>query len=499
MAKKKNKKIISPIITLIIFIVFIMLLSILLSSLNVQGNKTAIVGGNLETSIVVVNNIFSHDGIVHFFNNIVSNFQLLQPLVLIIISLMAIGIGEASGLFHHIFSPLKKMNSKLLTLLVVFIGVISSFVLEYSYIILIPLVAVLYRYLNKNSVLGILTVFLGITLGYGTGLFYNYDDFTLGTLTQLAATVDVDQGYRYMLYSNIYIMIASTIILSVALSFLINHYLVPKLTPNEEPIEVLNKSKKGLIFSFIILIIMIIGITLLTLPSMGGILLDQSQPLFVAKMFGSNAPFNTSFIFMFLLIVTLMSLVYGLISKNIKSSHELALGFSKIFDKVGYLFVMMFLLSILIGIIDWTNIGVVVTTRLVDLLTVLNFSGIALIITAFIFIIIMSILMPNALEKWVLISPLMIPLFMRANMSPEFAQFLFKAADSIGKIITPIFTFLIVALGFIAKYSDEAISFSKVRKLIMPIVLFTIGLWLFILIGWYIVGLPLGFGTTITM
>lgn len=499
MAKKKNKKTISPIITISVFIVVIMLLSAVLSLLNVEGNKTAIVGGNLETSIVVVNNIFSKGGVVHFFNNVVSNFELLQPLVLIVLSLMAIGVFEASGLFHHLFAPLKKLNTKVLTLLVVFVGVISSFVLEYSYIILLPLVAILYRYLNKSSVLGILTMFLGITLGYGTGIFYNYDDFTLGTLTQIAATVDVDQGYRYMLYSNIYIMIASTAILSVALAFLINHYIAPKLSAKTETFEELNKSRKGLIFSLIAMVLMVIAIVLLTIPKTGGLLLDQSQPLFVAKMFGANAPFNTSFMFLFLAIITVMSLIYGLFSKNFTSSHDFATGFSKIFDKVGYLFIMMFLLSILIGVIDWTNIGVVVTARLVNLLATLNFSGIALIITAFIFIIIMSILMPNALEKWVLISPLLIPLFMRANMSPEFAQFLFEAADSIGKVITPLFTFFIVALGFIAKYSEEEIGILKIQKLMMPVILLTIGLWLFIIIGWYIVGLPLGIGTTITM
>ena len=63
--------------------------------------------------------------------------------------------------------------------------------------------------------------------------------------------------------------------------------------------------------------------------------------------------------------------------------------------------------------------------------------------------------MPNSLEKWILISPILIPLFMRGNMTPDFAQFVFKAADSVGKVLTPVFLFFPIMVGFIQKYNEK--------------------------------------------
>ncbi len=495
----KEKKTFSPIITLSLIIIITMIITSVLSLLNVQGNKTMIEGNNLETSIVVINNIFTKEGITNFFSNIITNFQLLKPLVLIVLSLMATSILKASGLLKHIFTPLKKIKPKYITLIVVFIGFISSFIGEYSYIILLPLVPILYQYLNKNPILGIITLFLGITLGYGTGMFYNYENYILGTLTQLSATLDVDHTYKHTLYSNIYIMVVSTILISILLSIIINKRLLPKYNEKYEYEDELTTSNKGLILSLIVLIVSIIIFSITIIPKFGGILLDSSQNTFVAKLLGTTSPFQQSFAFIYLLIVSFMALTYGMTTKNFKNNHEFGLGFTKEFNKIGYLFIMMFLLSILTGIIDWTNIGVVITTKLIDLLVLLNFSGFSLIILAFILIILMTILMPNNLQKWTLISPLIIPLFMRANISPDFTQFLFQIASGIGFSLTPVFVYFVIMLGLIHKYSEEDISVFKTLKLMIPIILLTTLIWLLLIMCWYVVGLPIGIGTSITM
>lgn len=305
MTKKKEKKTFSPIITLSLLIVITMIVTSALSLLNVEGSKTVIEGNTLETSIVVVNNIFTKNGLTNFFGNIITNLQLLKPLVLIILSLMATSILKTSGLLKHLFKPLKKVNPKYITLIVVFVGFISSFIGEYSYIILLPIVPILYLYLNKNPILGIITLFLGITLGYGTGMFYNYENYILGTLTQISATIDVDHTYKHTLYSNIYIMLASTILISILLSIVINKRLLPKYSEKYEYDDELVTSKKGLISSLIVLLISIVILTVMILPRFGGILLDSSQNTFVAKLLGTTAPFQQSFIYIYLFAITI--------------------------------------------------------------------------------------------------------------------------------------------------------------------------------------------------
>ena len=87
--------------------------------------------------------------------------------------------------------------------------------------------------------LGIMIMFIGITLGYGTGVIFNYNDHLIGNLTEISASLEVDKNYHFSLFSNLYIMWVSTLIISILSTIVINKFLCPKFTkkysrpPNE--------------------------------------------------------------------------------------------------------------------------------------------------------------------------------------------------------------------------------------------------------------------------
>ena len=195
--KKRKKLLLGPVITIIILTIIIMVISSICAALGVQGEVTNINNQSLETSIVTVRSVFSEEGLKYFFSSPVETFKTFEPLVLLIISLMAVSIGKASGLFKAMFTPLKRLKPAVITFLTLFAGIISSFLGEYGFILVLPLSAVIYQYLGRNSMLGILTAFVGVSMGYGAGLVFNYDDYQLGLLTKAAATVDVDENYVF--------------------------------------------------------------------------------------------------------------------------------------------------------------------------------------------------------------------------------------------------------------------------------------------------------------
>ena len=89
---------------------------------------------------------------------------------------------------------------------------------------------------------------------------------------------------------------------------------------------------------------------------------------------------------------------------------------------------------------------------------------------------------------------------MRANISPSFTQTLFVAADSVGKMFSPIYIYLIITIGFMYKYEhDSNINIIQTMKKIMPIILILSLTWLVIILGWYLLGLPIGIGSSITL
>lgn len=496
--KKKKKLMLGPVITIIVLAFLIMFLSSIFSRLGIKGYKTSIVNGALESSLVTVKNIFTINGLKYLFSNVVTNFRSFEPLVLIIMSFIAVSIGESSGLFKVIFSPFRKLNSKVTTFLIFLLGIISSIIGEYSYIILIPLVSVMYKYLGKNQMLGVLTVFLGITLGYGTGIYYNFNAYQLGQLTELAATIDVDKNYQFHLLSNIYIMIASTIILAFVGTILIYKLLEPKFKKVAIEEDDFVTSKKALIYSNLVFFVLM-GITIyMIIPGLpnSGLLLDKTQETYIAQLFGEGAPFRDGILFIYLIISMICGAVYGYFSGNIKNNHEYSLNLSKSFDNIGYVFVLMFFTSIMTSVLEWTNLGEVVATNIIELISSLQFSGILLIVSFMIAIILMSILIPSNITKWSLASPIIIPLFMRANITPDFTQFIFKVSDGIGKSMTPLFIYFIVMIAFLQKdnkTSDEITIFGTM-KLTMPIVLIATVVWILIIVCWYLAGLPLGIG-----
>ncbi len=502
--KKDRKK--GPVLVIGLMTLAIAVLSFVFSMLEIEGSQTTIANGTLESSLVTVKNVLSVEGLRFIIGNAVSNYKLLEPLVYLIISLIGIGICEKSGFLKVLFAPLRKVKINLVIYITILLGIISTIMGDYSYIFLLPLIGVMYKYIGKNPVLGILTLYLGITLGYGTGIMFNYNDHLIGMASQSSAQLTVDPNYKYSLFSNLYIMIVSTLIISILSTFIINKFLVPKLSIKhavEE--EELTTSKKAMIASLGFGICYIIFIVYMILPlksPMAGILLDKSAVRYMDQLLGTNSPFGNGLVLIITFLFIIFGYIYGKVSGNIKNGSEFSLGLSKNFENLGFLFVLTFFASQMLALLDWSNLGTVVACRLVEFLNGVEFSGIILIVVFFVIVILMSILLPSTMDKWTLLYPTVIPLFMRSNITPGFTQFIYKVADGIGKSITPMFIYFMMMLAFMEKYKTDEhhqISVFGTLKLLWPCILMIAGIWLLLIILWYVIGIPIGIGTYITL
>lgn len=504
--KKKREKLYGPVLIITILIVVVAFLSLIFKILGVESYKTVIASNTLETTLVTVKNLISIDGLRFIIQKSVSNFRLFEPLVLLIISLIGIGICEKSGFLSALFSPLKRVKLSIIIFITVLLGIISSVFGDYSYIFLIPLVAEMFKYLGKSSILGIMVIYLGITLGYGTGLVFNYTDYSLALLTENAAKVDIDKNFGFSVFSYSYIMLISTVIMTFLTTLVINKFLVPKIDKKyslqeEEPVISKKARRQTLFIGLLYILITVYSILPIHLPG-AGILLDNDAPRYLEKLFGDGSPFGSGLVLIITLLFILCGYFYGKKSGNIKNSHDFTLGLSKNFENLGIMFVLMFFISELEAIIEWTNLGVVISAKLVEFMGKLQFSGILLIIVLFVVVLLMSFLMPGTKEKWEIASPTIVPLFMQSNITPSFTQFLFKVADGVGKAITPIYSYYIIMLSFLEKYrkdDSKKISVFGVLKTMLPVILIVGFIWILLLSLWYVMGLPIGKGTFPTL
>ena len=505
MKKRKERLSLGPVFTIMIMILIIMITSFIFSILQIRGDRTSIVNGTLETSVVSVQNIFSLSGFKYLLSNTITNLHLFEPLYFLIVSLIGIGIGEKSGLFKAVFSNSRTLKIGPLTVITLFLSIISTVIGEYSFALILPFVGVLYKYMGKNPVYGILVSFIGLTIGYASGVFINYDTYSLGILTEAAAKVEVDPNYIFSSFSTYYIFLSSAFILTIIGSVVVLKFLEPKLPSTETEIEEdLKVDKSALMYSNFTLILLVIIIIYMIIPGLpfSGMLLDRSEKEYIPMLLGENSPFRNSIIFIVSDLFMICGYIYGRMSGNIKNSTDYSVGLSKSFDNLGYVFVLMFFASQMIGLLNYTNLGEVVATILINWLSSVNFSGIILILTFFIIVILISILVPGTLEKYSIVSPMIVPLFMRANITPDFTQFIFQVADGIGKSITPIFMYFIVLIAFLEKYDTnektKTTIFGTIRVL-LPSILILTGVWILIILGFYIIGLPIGVGTQTTL
>ena len=263
--------------------------------------------------------------------------------------------------------------------------------------------------------------------------------------------------------------------------------------------EITKKEIKGVIISLITILLASLILLYSLLPGLpfSGLLLDLKVDGYINQLFGPTSFFNQGAVFIFSALLILAGLVYGIRVKTIKNNRDLVNGMSYYLNSFSSIIVLIFFASQLCAIFKETNLGVFITVSLTELLENLNLTGLFLIIVAFLIIAISTIFVPAASTKWAIMAPVLVPQFMRSSFSPEFSQAVFRAADSTTKGISPFFTYFAILIGFLQIYNkkkNDTITLTDAIALMIPYTIaFTIT-WLLIIIGFYIIGLPIGIG-----
>jgi len=513
MKKKKELKL-HPALLLFVLTIIIMVVSSVGSILNLETTYYNVntVTGELETQIVTINNLFNRTGIQYLVSNMLSNFVDFAPLGTLILGLMGVGVAYKSGFLNAFFKMIiKNKPKKLFTFLVVFFGVLSSMFYEAGYVILIPIAAILFMNLGRHPSSGICAAFAGISFGYGANIVVNGLDNNLITYTQNATKI-LDQNYVVNLSGNIIFMIVATVLISYLGMIVTEKFVVPKLgryTVTDDDMldldkELSKKEKKGVIISGLSTVVICLIILYCIIPGLpfSGLFLNLQESTYVAQLFGSGSFFNQGSVLIFAALLAFAGFIYGVRIKTIKTSKDLMDGANYYLKEFSSLLVMIFFASQFCLIFKETNIGVFIVATLTELLDNLQLTGIVLIIFSFIIITISSMFVPMASTKWAILSPVMVPMFMQSSFTPEFAQAVFRAADSSVKGITPMFTYFVILIGFLQIYNKkkkDSIGLTDAMSLMLPYSIAFSILWLLILIGFYIIGIPLGFNTGVML
>lgn len=510
---KKKKIRLHPALLFLLLTLGIMIFSSIGSILNLEASYYVVneATGDLTSQVVNINNLFNRTGLQYLISNMLNNFLNFAPLGNLIIGLLGVGVAYKSGLLNSLFKMIgERVPRKFLTFIVVLLGIIFSMFYEVGYVILIPLAAILFMNLGRHPSAGICAAFSGITFGYGANIIVNRFDSMLTLYSEKASKI-LDSSYNVNLYGNIIFTAISMILVAYVGMLVTEKFIIPKLGKyyfdEEEPSQedvVSKKERKGVILSLgatLIAVILLIYCIIKGLP-FSGLLLDLTQNKYVDMLFGSGSYFYKGSVTIFSFLLIFSSLIYGIRVGTIKDNRDLVDGMSYYLKDVASLLVLIFFAAQFCMIFKETNIGLFIVASLSELLNEFQLTGLLLIVVTFIIVAICTFFIPMASTKWAILSPIVVPMFMQSSMTPEFAEAVFRAADSSIKGLTPIFSYFVILIGFLHIYNkrkNDVITITDAMSLMIPYTIaFTI-LWLIIILAFYIIGIPIGIGTGVML
>jgi len=497
METEQKKSHFTPIKFLVLLTFLVMLLSTILSILNLQTTNTAIIAevGEIEKSVITVNSMFSMDGLRYIISNALANFIGFAPLATLLVAFFGVGVLEESGFINTFFTLLgKRISKRLLTFLVSIVCILATISIDSAYAFLIPLSAFFFLLNGRNPITGITTAFVSIAMGYGINFVFSIYGPTLNSISTVAASL-IDNTYILNIWGSVIFLFVATILLAIVITEVTERIVVAKIGRSEietKEITIGKKEYRGLLLGALAVLLMILVVIYGMYPGKipgAGFLLDTSKYNYVHKLFGSTSPFNRGLpvIISFLMIV--LAYVYGFGAKTLKRNPRML---EKSVKDVGYGIVLLFFAAQFIAIFKQSNIGIFLVNFLVDSIQNVQFTGIPLILLLFLVTMVSNFVVTSPFTKWSIMAPIVVPMFMKAGMTPEFTQIIFRCASSTTAVLTPLLAYFVAYIIYLQKYSKEEVTVGKIYSLVLPYSLFVSLTWIIVILGWYIIGIPVG-------
>lgn len=465
-------------------------LIILLSGFLSLFNLTVTHPGTGKSVSVV--NLLSAEGLHRILTNLITNFTGFAPLGTVLVSLLGIGVAEGSGLIGAAMRLIVlKSPARLLTLVIVFAGVMSNAASEVGYVLLVPLAAIIFLASGRHPLAGLAAAFAGVSGGYSANLLLGTVDPLLAGLSQEAARI-VNPEYVVNPACNYYFMAVSTFLITILGAWVTERVVEPRLGKYEgkekaEEVKPLSaEENRGLRFAGV-------AAALFTAFVLGGLIPEAGYLRDPKTHDILHSPFMSGIVALVFLGAAICGIAYGVGAKTVKSDADVMKGMAKSMETLGSYIVLVFFAAQFVAFFNWSNIGLVVAVKGADTLRASGLGPIPLMIAFVGISASINLVMGSASAKWAIMAPVFIPMFMLLGYTPEFTQAAYRVGDSVSNVISPMMSYFALIVAFMQRYDEKAGIGTVISTMLPYTVTFFVG-WTIMLIIWILLELPLGFG-----
>lgn len=469
------------------------------------------------------------NGLSYIIGSVIQNFMGMTALGAILIIMLSIGVMEQSGyLSIGIQSIVKATPAKLVTPVVIFLGVMSNVASDAGYVVLIPLAALVYYTIGRNPMVGLAAGFAGVSGGFSANLLIGSFDALLIPFTQAAAETGdalVGTSFAPMLKStsNMFFLMASTFIIVAIGTFIIDKIVEPGMEKyDKSEADVVEKSgdltdqeKKAFkaanfsllgVIAFIVLtvlpfdknnVIPIVG-DLSTSVSLTSISPEGTMALKGVNSFLDSIFFSGDMIMMLMFIVFLVpGLVYGFKSGTFKTKDDVIGAMVTSMKSMASIIVILFFVAQFLNFFNDSHLGIWIASlgaKLVAQIPTDNTFMAMMLMVAFIwFTAIVNLFIAGGTSKYGLLAPIFIPILMSAGFSPAGVQLMYRIGDSSTNIISPLMSYMGVIVIFGQKYKKN-FGIGNLMGMMLPISIGFLLAWTVFAVAWALLGAPIGPG-----
>ncbi len=451
----------------------------------------------IQERTIPIESLLTVEGIRFLFSSFVRNFQGFGVIAVTFIAMMGAGAAEGAGMMSALIRMLVKVAPRrLISFIIIFVGVLMSVASDAGYLILIPLGAAAFLSLRRHPLAGMAAAFAGVGAIFGVNLLITPVDSMLTEITNEA--IGLTGGEPITIVANYFFAVVSSLVIAIVATVVTERVVEPRLgtyhpegeadeADSVDDGELSTQEKRGLRFALFGFLGLLVVITLLTAPS-GAPLRDP-----VTGGIIGNTPFMDSLLFIIMLVFLISGICYGFGAGTFKSSNDVIAAITKTFSGLAGLVFMLLMISQFIAYFNYTNMPTVAAVAMADLLEQANIGALPLLVGLILVIVLLNIIIPGVVPKWAIFAPVFIPIFVRLGVAPQTVLAAYRVGNSPLNVITPLMVYLPFVVTIAQRYQKNA-GLGTIVSLMLPYALIILLVWILFFIVWFVLGIPLGPG-----
>ncbi len=488
-----------PVTLFALFCVFIVLASGVAGyfGVSVVDPRPEGASGRAADGMIHVVSLFNAEGLQRILTEMVRNFTGFAPLGTVLVALLGVSLAEHSGLLSAAMRSLVMGASKrMVTIVVVFAGIMSNTAAELGYVMLIPLAAMLFHSLGRHPLAGLAAAFAGVSGGYSANLLLGTVDPLLSGITETAAQM-LDPTYTVGPEVNWYFMAVSTFLITLLGAFITEKVVEPKLgtynsddasEPLSTNMERLSSLEKRGLRNAGIAALVIVALFALTIVPENGILRHPETGTI------TGSPFLRGIVALIFVLFAVPGYVYGRTVGTMRQDTDVIKAMSSTMGTMGTYIVLVFFAAQFVAFFDWTNFGQVFAVGGAEFLQNIGLTGPFLFFAFIVICAIINLMLGSASAQWAITAPIFVPMLMLVGYAPEVIQAAYRIGDSVTNIITPMMSYFGMIMAVAIRYQKNLGLGTLIATMLPYSITFLIGWSLLFYVWVFLLGLPVGPG-----